>query len=263
METSTLDNDDGWGDSVFDNTRVVRPLLLRRKPYRASEIRAERGDSYTLVLHAEGHSGLNFAAGQFVWLTLGGSPVSLQQHPFSISSSSLRSDIIDLTIKELGDFTATIKHVKPGTRAFLEGPFGAFTLDADSSKGLVFIVGGVGVTPVMSILRTLQETDDARPLLLIYGSRDLEDTLFLDELRGLGQLLDLTTIHVLEDSPDGWTGESGLINQEIVDRYLPKEPADFDYYVCGPEPLMDFAEVHLRRSGVPLRQIFSERFNIV
>jgi predicted ferric reductase len=244
-------------------TRVIRPLLLRRKPYRVSEVRKERGDSYTLVLTAEGHPGMKFVAGQFVWLTLGNSPFSLQQHPFSISSSSHRTDQIELTIKELGDFTGTIKTVETGTRAFLEGPFGAFTLEAASSKGAVFIVGGVGITPVISILRTLREAKDPRSLRLIYGSRNWEETLFREEIEILRQNLNLQVIHVLQEPHESWDGESGLINKPIIDRYLPSDLTDHEYYVCGPAPMMDLVEVYLRQCGVPLRQIFSERFNIV
>ncbi len=245
------------------NTRVIRPILRRRKPYRVSEVRKERGNAYTLVLTAEGHPGMKFAAGQFVWLSLSSSPFSLQQHPFSISSSSLRSDRMEMTIKELGDFTSTIKGLKPGDLAFLEGPFGTFTLEADVSKNVVFIVGGVGITPIISMLRTLSDKADQHSLVLIYGSRNREDTLFLDELEELESSLNLKIVHVLENPPDDWTGESGFINAEILNRHMPKKPAEFTYYVCGPEPLMDFAETYLRRSGVPLRQIFSERFNIV
>ncbi len=245
------------------NTRVIRPLLLRRRPYRVSEIKEERGDSYTLVLTAEGHPGMKFVAGQYVRLTLGDSPFSLQQHPFSISSSSHRTDPIELTIKELGDFTDTIKTVEPGTRAFLEGPYGAFTLDTVSSKGAFFFIGGVGITPVISILRTLREAKDPRELSLIYGSQKWEEVLFREEIDGLRQDLNLQVIHVLEHPHESWDGESGLIDRPMIDRYLPSNLTDHEYYVCGPAPMMDLVEVYLRQCGVPLRQIFSERFNIV
>jgi predicted ferric reductase len=244
-------------------TRVIRPLQLRRRPYIVKEIRRERGRSWTMAISPDGHSGMTFTAGQFVWLTLGNSPFSLQQHPFSISSSALRNDRIELTIKELGDFTATIKDVKIDSCAFAEGPFGAFTLDPSSAKGAFFIVGGVGITPVMSMLQTLRDLKDRRPLVLIYANNDWENVLFREEINHLSQDLNFRLIHVLLDPPQDWTGESGLISSETIDRALPQDPTDFDYYICGPEPLMDLAEMYLLERGIPMKQIFSERFNIV
>ncbi|MCL4859874.1 MAG: ferric reductase-like transmembrane domain-containing protein [Caldilineaceae bacterium] len=245
------------------NTRVLRPLQMRRNPYYVTAVREERGRAWTLVLAPDGHEGMRFAAGQFVWLTLGDSPFSLQQHPFSISSSAEQHDRIELTIKALGDFTSTMHTVEPGTRAYLEGPYGAFTLDPTSNQGAVFIVGGVGITPIMSMLRTLRDRGDQRPLLLIYGNSDWESVLFQEELALLQQALNLEVVHVLQNPPEGWQGETGLISKEILGRWLPDEIAKNGYFVCGPEPMMDMVEPYLSQHGVPLRKIFSERFSIV
>jgi predicted ferric reductase len=244
------------------HARVVKPLLLRRTPYAVAEVRAERGRSWTLTLVPVGHPGLSFEAGQFVWLTLGPSPFSMQQHPFSISSSALAPERLEITVKELGDYTAGIGRVEPGTTAFVEGPHGAFRLPEDA-VGAVFVVGGVGITPVMSILRTLRDLGDRRPLLLVYGNRDWDEVIFRDQLAQLEGELDLRVAHVLEDPPEGWTGERGLIDEDLLDRHLPAPPPrEWEYFVCGPEPMMDAAEVALLERGVPLRRINSERFSI-
>jgi predicted ferric reductase len=86
------------------HSRLYQPLRLRRRPWRVTEVRRERGESWTLRFQAEGHAGMPFRAGQFVWLTLGPSPFSLDQHPFSISSSAARPEEVEPTVKELGDF---------------------------------------------------------------------------------------------------------------------------------------------------------------
>jgi predicted ferric reductase len=245
------------------NTRIIKPLLMRYKSYRVIEVREERGDAWTLALEPVNHRGMRFRAGQFAWLTLKNSPFSLQQHPFSFSSSALQTDRFDLTIKELGDFTSTIKNFKPGDAAFVEGPYGAFTLDMKSNREVVFIVGGVGITPIVSILRTLRDMGDQRRMALIYGNSDWESILFREELDSLEQNLNLKIVHVLENPPEDWTGETGLISEEIITRYLPENPAQSDYFICGPPAMMDIVEPFLRERGIPLRQIFSERFSIV
>lgn len=149
--------------------RVFRPLVMLRHPYRVAEVRREPSTCWTLRLEPEGHAGMKFRAGQYAWLTLGKSPCSLQQHPFSFASSALSPHRLEFAIKELSDFTRTIGQVPPGSRAYLEGPFGAFDIDANTSDQTVFIAGGIGITPIMSMLRTLRDRGDRRPLVLIYA----------------------------------------------------------------------------------------------
>ncbi len=246
------------------NTRVIKPYRMLRRPYRVSAIKQELRDVWTLVLEPVGHEGMTFKPGQFVWLTLGKTPFSLQQHPFSISSSAEERGRLELTIKALGDFTRSIEEVEPGTRAYLEGPYGAFTPDPAPTRGIVFVVGGVGITPVISMLRSFRDRRDPRPLRLIYGNRDWENILFRDELAALQEELKLEVVHVLEAPPPSWSGETGRLTPAVLARYLPKPRVEaYDYFVCGPQGMMDAVEPFLRRQGVPLRQIYSERFAIV
>ena len=243
------------------HTRVVRPMLMKRRPYRVTEVRRELPDTYTLVLEPDGHVGMNFTAGQYAWMTVGPSPYSLQQHPFSFSSSTHAGEL-SFTAKAVGDFTSSWDRIEPGECVYLEGPFGAFTLDADS-EGAAFIVGGIGVTPAMSILRTMRDTGDSRPVVLVYGNPDVESITFRDELDELCEVLDLRVVHVLDDPPARWSGEVGLIGRELLERSLPPDCRTYEFFVCGPEPMMDAAETALRDMGVSWRQIYTERFQIV
>jgi predicted ferric reductase len=245
------------------HARLVKPLALRRRPYQVAEVRAERGNTWTITFEPVGHPGLRFEAGQFAWLTLGDSPFSLQQHPFSFSSGADRHDRLEMTIKELGDFTSTLGDVQPGTRAFLEGPYGAFTVKPDPDVELVFITAGVGITPVMSILKTLCDRGDARRIWMIYCNVSLQSTIFLEEVRELERQLALSLTLVLEQPPPEWTGETGRLDSAILERNIPPVDRRRQYFVCGPEPMMDLAEKYLRASGVPMRDILSERFQIV
>ncbi|MCC5863463.1 MAG: ferric reductase-like transmembrane domain-containing protein, partial [Gammaproteobacteria bacterium] len=105
-------------------SRVVRPWQQLRRPWRIVEVRPEHARTCTLVLMPEGHAGLAFETGQHVWRTVGESSFSLQQHPFTIASSDARPERLELTIKALGDFTASVPDIPPGSRAYLEGPYG-------------------------------------------------------------------------------------------------------------------------------------------
>jgi len=107
--------------------RLVKPLLMSSKPYTVEAVIKERSQSWSLVLHPDGHQGMQFKPGQFAWLTIGRSPFSIREHPFSFSSSAMHPEQPAFTIKELGDFTATIGSVTPGTRVYVDGPYGSFT----------------------------------------------------------------------------------------------------------------------------------------
>ena len=138
--------------------RVIKPWLELRRPYVVAEVKPERGNAWTLTLRPEGHAGMTFHPGQFAWLTLRSSPFADREHPFSFSSSAEQPERLGFTIRELGDFTRQIGQVRPGERVYLDGPHGAFTTDRhDHAAGFIFIVGGVGITPIMSILRTLAD----------------------------------------------------------------------------------------------------------
>jgi predicted ferric reductase len=243
------------------HSRVIRPQMMKRRPYRVAEVREELPGTYTLVVEPDGHVGMHFRAGQFAWITVGDSPYSMQQHPFSFSSSE-RSAPLCFTSKAVGDFTSSWEDIEPGQTVYLEGPYGAFTLDADS-VGAVFIAGGIGVTPVMSILRTMQDNGDERPVVLVYGNPTAADITFRDELADLGRTLDLDVVHVLEESEEGWDGETGFIDDALLRRVLPPDCRNYEYFICGPEPMMDSAESGLRDMGVSWRQLYTERFQIV
>jgi predicted ferric reductase len=103
--------------------RIVKPLFLLRRPYRVAEVRKERGDTWTLVMHPDGHAGFRFRPGQFGWLTLGKSPFRITGHPFSFSSSANAPDgRIEMSIRDLGDFTSAI-HKVPLGQCLPDGPW--------------------------------------------------------------------------------------------------------------------------------------------
>lgn len=243
------------------HTRLVRPWLMRRRPYRIVEVREELPGTTTISLAPSGHDGMRFEPGQFAWITIDDTPFTLQQHPFSFSSSALDGNL-SFTAKALGDFTGTWTDLEPGRRAFLEGPYGGFVLD-DEAPGAVFIAGGIGVTPIMSMIRTLRDTGDPRPLTLFYATSRLDRAPFVAELAAASDVLDLDVIHVLEEPPEGWEGPSGFIDGDMLDRHLPSDRLQREYFVCGPDPMLDACEHGLRSLGVSWRRIYTERFEVV
>jgi predicted ferric reductase len=244
--------------------RLVKPWMMLRRPYEVEGVREERGDSWTLTVRPDGHEGFGFKPGQFAWLTIRKSPFAIKEHPFSFSSSAADSGEFSFTVKEVGDFTETIREISPGERVYLDGPHGQFSVDRWGGPKNVFVAGGVGVTPVMSMLRTLADRGDRRPFLLVYASRTRKGVIFREEIEGLEERLNLRVVHVIEDPPDGWEGERGYVTAAVLDRHLPEGREECEYFICGPDPMMDAVEVALHEEmGVPLGRIHSERYNMV
>lgn len=245
------------------DSRLLRPWRLKGKPWTVSKAENIDGDATRLVLQADSHQGLKFQPGQYAWITLGDSPFSLQQHPFSINSQDDNPGCLEFTVKHAGDFTRSLSDVKAGSRAWVEGPYGVFTLDPANKRDTVIIAGGVGVTPIISMLRSCVAEQSTKKLLLLYANIDKASILFADELAELSTQLNLKVVHVLKEPPEDWQGEQGLIDDELLKQYLDKSNSTTDYYVCGPPPLMNVVETVLRARNVPLQYIYSERFNLV
>jgi NAD(P)H-flavin reductase len=115
----------------------------------------------------------------------------------------------------------------------------------------------------MSILKSLEARDGQRKTTLVYGTPSKEQTPFYDELQKLSDSINLKIIHVFENAPEGWEGETGFITDELLHRHLPENFDDCEYFVCGPPPMMDVTEESLKNWGIPVYKIHSERFNIV
>jgi predicted ferric reductase len=244
--------------------RVVRPVQRRRRPWEVVSVTPRCGGVSTVTMEPVGHEGFDFAPGQFIWLFLGRSPYAVTAHPFSLSGSAERDDgRVELSIKALGDFTSTVQETAPGSTAYVDGPHGIFTPDRHEGPGFVLIGGGIGITPLLSMLRTARDRGDRRSFLLFYANLRVQDAAFVEELDELKGQLDLTVVHVVQEPPEGWPGETGRIDDELLRRWLPTRFERLQYFICGPPPMMDALEDALSRLGVPAERIHSERLTFV
>lgn len=245
-------------------TRVIRPIRSLRRPWRVVEVRASPARAWTVALEPEGHPGMPFRAGQFAWLAISQQPWDIDVHPYSFSSSvelASTNGRVEFTIKELGDFTSTIGRVPVGTSAYLDGPYGDFVLD-ESASGAVFVVGGIGVTPALSIIRTMRDVGDARPVWLVYGVGHPSGVIARDELEALRAAGRLHLTLVAEEADEDWPGERGLITDALLERVLPPLDGHLAVFCCGPPAMMDAVLPALRALGANTERLRAERFNL-
>ncbi|MDP3630130.1 MAG: ferredoxin reductase family protein [Actinomycetota bacterium] len=254
---------------MFLRYRLVRPLSLWSQPWEVVENRREHGQSHTLVLRPVGHAGFRFEPGQFAWIGFGRNPLSADMHPISFSSNGDIPDhdgAIAFTIKELGDWSADIvPDVPVGTTAWVDGPHGVFTIDREEGAGYVLIGGGVGITPLYSMLQAIETRADVRPVFVFHAANDFDDLTFREELAAMSaRMPSLTLVSALVRADDAWTGERGFVHATMLTSYLPPTLyRHFQYFICGPTPLMDAMEDVLPGIGVPADRIHTERFDMV
>ncbi len=245
------------------NTRVLKPLRQAQRPYRIVDIQPQAQDVWTVTIEPYNHAGIKFMPGQFAWLTFRRTPFSIREHPFSIASSAEQAGRLEFSIAEAGDFTSHIDDMPENAVVYVDGPHGTFSIDRHDGPGYVFIAGGIGSPPMMSMLRTMKDRKNSKPAWMFYGNLNLESIAYRDELDELKQHLNLEVIHVLEEPPDNWQGETGFIDAEILRRYLPENPDDLIYFICGPLPMIDAMTDALDEIGIPQTQILTEQFEMV
>jgi predicted ferric reductase len=208
----------------------------------------------------------DYQPGQFQFITLhrsGGLPV--EEHHWTISSSPAQKEYIGSTIKESGDFTSTIGKTAAGDTATVEGPFGRFSYTYyPQDKEYVFIAGGIGITPLISMLRHMRDTGKDAKVLLIYANRAQKDIVFRSELAEMeaGSRPRLTAVHVLSRPEPGWTGRSGRLDPDGIAELTGRDSAEKAYYVCAPPALARVVVGGLRSMGVPYSRIRSEEFSL-
>ena len=246
--------------------RGLRPFWNRRHAYRVIDVLKEAHNVWTVKLvPPEGRKCYAYLPGQFHFLTLyRGRGLPLEEHPFTISSTPTQEGFVSSTIKVSGDFTALIGQTNPGDQAAVHGPFGRFSyvLHPDE-RDLVFIAGGIGITPLMSMLRHMRDSQSKRPVLLLYANKTDKDIVFGDELTTMesGELAGLTVVHILSQAGDSWMGETGRVDRQKIER-LCGSISGKAFYVCGPPTMIDRVNKDLRDLGVADARIHTERFSL-
>lgn len=249
--------------------KFVAPRLARNAPYEVVDVRRETHNVWTIELRpprTQPRGAEDYLPGQFHSITFYRSAdLPVEEHHWTISSSPTAPGGRTSTIKESGDFTKTIGQTRPGDRAAIRGAYGRFSyLLHPRETDFVFVAGGIGITPLMSMLRHMRDTRHEGSVLLLFANRSEADIVFrrqLDEIAAGGHPR-LRVVHILNQAPDGWHGERGRIDAQMLARHCGPgaAAAGKGYYVCGPRGMSNDVMAALRALGVRARQIHYERF---
>jgi predicted ferric reductase len=232
--------------------RILLPIFQTlRYRMRVASVTVESPGVVSLRITGRHLERLHVQAGQFfLWRFLNRGRW-WESHPFSLSEAPGKGSL-RITVKASGDFTARIGEVPPGTRVVTEGPFGVFTDLARRRERVLFIAGGIGITPIRAMLEEMPGD-----LTLIYRAIGAGDLIFRPELERLAFERGFTLHFVLGDHirPE----YKDLLSPAHFRRLVP-DIVDRDVFLCGPPPMMRNVERDLRRAGVPRKQVHSERF---
>ncbi len=235
--------------------RILRPVFrMFHHDFRVARVVAETDDVTSVYLSGKHLDRFRRVPGQFLIVRFLARGFWFEAHPFSLSCPA-SENYLRLSIKQLGDFTRKIPRLEPGTRVLVEGPNGVFTPKRCKGEKVLFIAGGIGITPLRAMADELLQ--QGRDMVLLYGNRKRNGIVFERELAALGGK-GLRVVHMLSDDPD-YPGEKGVLTQEAIQRLVP-DVAERDVFVCGPPVMMQGVLKALRSLKVPRGRIYYERF---
>ena len=239
-----------------------RWLRLHRHRWRLASVTKLADRTWELDIQPDrGTPGLDYDAGQFVWMTEGARRFPLFDHPFSIADSPARSGI-SLIVKEAGDFTNRVGQMPPGTVIGIDGPYGEFSLDHHPGKAVLLVAGGAGIGPIMGLLRDMVARGDTRPVRLAYAVGRPSNFACLAEIEAARAVLDLQVMLLSETPAEDHSGETGYLDRARLDRLMAGlAPAKSVAMMCGPGPMVAAVSDALDDMGMPMDHVVYERFD--
>jgi ferredoxin-NADP reductase len=223
--------------------------------------------SGTMAFHFEKPDGFTFQPGQCGDFTLPNPPqndAEGNKRSFSLACAPYEDDLFITTRMRDTAFKRSLKLIDLGTELEFEAPWGELTLHNDTSIPAVFLTGGIGITPVRSIV--LQATHDklAHPLFAFYSNRTPRDAVFLEELtaaqRANPNFTLIATMTEVESSPTQWSGETGYITEAMLKKHLP-DRSHAIYYLTGPPEMVAAMQKLLKAANVKETNIRAEEFS--
>ena len=227
--------------------RFLRPIYLFFKhSFRIEKIVKENNNVYSVYISGKNMTQYKFQSGQYANL------IFLQKnkmfhHPFSFSDV-YNEKYLRFTIKASGDFTSKIEKIKIGTRVWIDGPFGIFTLKNAVSREYFFIAGGIGITPILSIIKSMKDKNNS---ILFYSNKTEEEINFKEEIAK-------SNIKAYYFNTN--LNKNNRVTIEKIINICPNYK-DRDFYICGPVQMTLDLVKNLKKVGVTKEQIHFEKFN--
>ena len=242
-------------------------MAIATSAYVSTLKRRETVAEGTMAFHFARPANFQFRAGQAMDVTLLNPPETDAEgniRTFSLASAPFDPDLMVATRMRDTAFKRVLRSVPLGAEVKIEGPSGSFTLHKNSAKPGVFLAGGIGITPFLSIIREAARENLPHQLYLFYSNRRPEDAPFLDLLqqaaRENSRFHLIATMTEMSRSQASWAGETGFINKPMVAQHLPSLQGPI-YYLAGPPAMVTAMREMLVDAQVDEDDIRTEEFS--
>jgi predicted ferric reductase len=254
--------------------KIIRPIQNRRKGFTIGEIIRHSADvtEVRVAPPARGNGSerasggiMKYRAGQFGFFSFPGSPLGNEEHPFTFSSSPSDGQL-GFTAKNLGDFSSRLGELSVGDPVAMDGPYGVFTPVPREGKKLVFIAGGIGITPFISILRDIAAGNADADIMLLWAVRTPGDAVYHELLTGLEEKIrGFVYIPLYSDEmPEELSGQmrKGFVDESAIRETVGSDISRASVYFCGPPAMRLALFPALKRLGVKRANIHFEQFSL-
>ena len=219
----------------------------------------------TMAFHFEKPAGFEFRAGQFCDLRIINPPETDAEgdiRGFSLVHAPYEADIVIATRMRDTAYKRVLKELPLGTEVELDAPYGDFTLHKTETTPAVFLIGGIGITPVRSMIAQATHDKTAHTITLLYANKTPADAAFTADLESYAATNPhFTFVPVMSRPTEGeWSGESGYITEDILRKYVPDLTAPL-YYLSGPAGMVAAMRKLLVEAGVNEDNIKTEEFS--
>lgn len=239
------------GIGVYFYQSIFDEYFVKRYPYQLKQVRKLSKDVVELVLWPRRRM-LKFAPGQFAYVAFDSKDIDPESHPYSFSSSTNTREL-RFTVKALGDHTRQLQKIKKGTPVTIEGPYGGFSYKNIKPRRQVWLAGGIGITPFLSMARSL-DPEAKYEVTLFYAAKDKIDALFEKELMKLSR--ELPNFKVIPY----YENEKGFLNVKAIQGHV-TDLHDKAILLCGPPAMLDNLSSQLMDIGVSRDCIHYEKFS--
>lgn len=241
------------------------PSFLRHLPYRIASRRELTADIIELVIEPVDEAIMPPKAGQWAFLELlnpDGLLWARAAYSFANAGCEIaESNRIELAIKRSKEFTARVFTLKEGEIVNLQGPFGVFVMEPNTPQS-VFFAGGIGITPLRSMIREILLCKIEGDISLFFSCRKREEIPYLEEFHQLAvehENFHFFPICTREEEESSWEGLRGRLTSDMLDQQI-QRVEDAAYYICGPNEFIDGMTNMLKQKNVPAKKIHMERF---
>lgn len=231
--------------TIKEKQEVAKETLLVKFDLHGAEVDFQPGQYFFVNLPDVGHQDER----------------GLRRHITVVTSPSEKGVLGLATRLRDSAFKRTLRELPVGAEVDVEPPKGKFVLPDDTSRPLVFVAGGIGITVFRSMLRFIREEGLPHQVTLIYSNRDRESTAFLDELQELERELPSFRLVLTMTEDDGWQGETRRIDSQFFESYLGENLNQYTFMVAGPPDMVEGMQSALADAGVEEENVIASRFS--